>query len=211
MAATPLERHDTVVRGDRGELRLEGGRITIHKDATTQAEPTEVTAKLSDLRGAAVSPAAGDQPAWLHVAVVGGSIAPTNVLTALSDPWTLPLTSRGVGTARRFVRMVERHVRVRGLPADDGQQMSSGVTVRSGPAPDDHPDEEPTPMTGPDDPTAATGPDDPTAAAMPDDPAAAADRATVLVDRLRELAELRDAGVLTDEEFRLAKAQVLGE
>lgn len=202
MDATPLERHDTVVRGDRGELRLEGGRITIHKDATTQAEPTQVTTTLSDLRGAAVSPASGDQPAWLHVAVVGGSIAPTNVLTALSDPWTLPLTSRGVGSARRFVRMVERHVRVRGLPADDGQQFSSGVTIRSGPAPGDRAEDQP---------ATATGPDDPTAAAMPDDPAAAADRATVLVDRLRELAALRDAGVLTDEEFRLAKAQVLGE
>lgn len=45
--------------------------------------------------------------------------------------------------------------------------------------------------------------------APPPPPAAAAPAETDPIDRLRELAELRDSGVLTDEEFAAAKSKVL--
>ena len=50
---------------------------------------------------------------------------------------------------------------------------------------------------------------EPTYAPPPPPPPAAAP-STDPVERLRELAELRDQGILTDEEFTAAKAKVLG-
>lgn len=178
---TALERQAVVVPGDRSELRLEAGRVVVHKDATTQAEPTEVGFEVAEVRGATLTPPSRGQMGWLHVAVVGGSPPPPTGLAAMGDPYTLPLTSRGLGAARRLVRMVERHVQVRGMPSEaPGTGSSSGVVV--------NPDVASAPTSGP----------------------AAAREPEHLVARLKELADLHEAGALTDAEFERAKGRVLG-
>ena len=181
---TALERHEVVVPGERSELRLEAGRVLVHKDATTQSEPTEVAFGVDEVRGATLNPPSRGQMGWLHVSVVGGSPPPPTSLAAMGDPYTLPLTSRGLGAARRLVRMVERHVQVRGMPSE-GPVLgsSSGVVV--------NPDVARAPNAPSVPPAEDRGPDD-------------------LVARLKELADLHEAGALTDEEFERAKARVLG-
>src|SRR5690606_34744446 len=110
------------------------GRIVLRKDATTQARPTEVSVGVEQVRGATFESPSRRRPGWLHVAVVGGSPPPPTELAAAGDPYTLPVTSRGAGEAKRFIRMVERHVRERGLPAEASEPNgSTGVVLTSGP------------------------------------------------------------------------------
>lgn len=129
---TALETKDLVVEGDRSELRLEAGRFVLRKEATTQAEPTEVSFGVDQVRAATLNRPSGGEPGWLHVAVVGGSPPPPGGLAAASDPYTLPLAGRATGSARRLAKMIERHVQVRGLPRDErdtGVRPSTGVVV----------------------------------------------------------------------------------
>jgi hypothetical protein len=182
---TALERTDLVVPGDGAELRLEGGRITISKRALTQERPTTVEFGVDQVRGAQLRTSSRGSRGWLHVAVVGGSPAPPGELAAAGDPYALPLSPTSLGPARRLARLVERHIRARGMPHDEGPnegRLSSGVSITSAPVTADTPAEE----------TRASG-----------DPAD-------FVAELRTLAELRSSGALTEEEFDRAKARVLG-
>lgn len=188
---TALESQGLVVPGDRSELRLADGRIVVHKEATTQARPTEVDVPVAEVRGATLEAPPRGGLGWLHVSVVGGSPPPPTGLAAAGDPYTLPVTSRGVSAARRLVKMIERHVRTRGLPPDTPTVgHSSGVVL---------------------DPDGAPSPKQPygdgaTAVPAPHTSTSASDD---LVGRLRELAELHQAGALSDDEFQRAKDRLL--
>lgn len=185
---TALEEQQLVVAGDRSELRLEHGRIVIHKQATTQARPTEVTFDIDQVRGASLETPRGS--GWLHVSVVGGSPPPPSGLAATGDPYTLPLTGRGTSAARRLVKLVERHVQQRGMPPEVAPATaSSGVIV--------HADG--------DRPVPPAQDADVVSDARVHEEAASGD----VVARLRELADLHAAGALTDAEFEQAKARVL--
>ncbi len=191
-AETALERQRLVVRGDRAELRLEDGHLTVHKDATTQARPTEVTVAVDQVRGAELEAPPRGGLGWLHLSVVGGSPPPPTRLAAAGDPYTLPVDSRGVGAAKKLVRMVERHVQARGLPPDTAEVgTSSGVVL------------EPARVPSPEDPD---GPPQADATSAPGIEPAKDD----LVGHLRDLADLHEAGALTDDEFRRAKERLLG-
>lgn len=190
---TALETKDLVVEGDRSELRLADGHFVLRKEATTQARPTEVQFGIDRVRGATLQRPSGGEPGWLHIAVVGGSPPPPGGLAAASDPYTLPLIGRANGAARRLARMVERHVQVRGLPSDTGatgERQSTGVVL--------NPDGPLTPPAGD------------RASAASSDASVEDDAGDDLVARLRELADLHEAGALTDAEFERAKARVLG-
>jgi hypothetical protein len=164
----------------------------VHKEATTQATPTDVEFGVDRVRGVTVeAPTRGD-PGWLHVAVVGGSPPPPTGLAAAGDPYTLPLTSRATSAARRLARMVERHVQARGLPSqDDGVGSSSGVVLNPVGTPSPK-----RPYTTPTEPETGT------------DSGGGGDGD--LVGQLRELADLHAAGALSDDEFQLAKDRLLG-
>jgi hypothetical protein len=195
-AHTRLERTSLVVPADRGELRLEGAHLTIRKQRAAQAEPTTITIPTEAIRGATLERPARGQPGWLHVAVVGGTPVPATDLGSTLDPYTLPVTSRNVAAARRLVRLVTQHVQERGLPTEptaETGRVSSSVTVTTAPraAPAPPPSSTPPPPIPP-----------PGAEPAPSDPAA-------LTRTLRELAALNEAGALSDEEFRRAKARVL--
>lgn len=198
---TALERTDLVVPGDGAELRLERGRVTISKRALTQESPTTVEFGVDEVRGAQLRSSSRGSRGWLHVAVVGGSPAPPGELAAAGDPYALPLTPASVGPARRLARLVERHIRERGMPQDVGPnegRLSSGVAITRAPVTAD----------------AATSTSDEAAAQVP----AASSREAVrapgdpaeFVAELRTIAELHASGALTDEEFERAKARVLG-
>lgn len=195
---TALESHELVVTGDRAELRLEHGRIVIHKQATTQARPTEVAFGVDQVRGATLQTPRGI--GWLHVSVVGGSPPPPSGLAAMGDPYTLTLTGRGTSAARRLVKMIERHVQQRGMPSEVARaSASSGVIVR---ADGDRPV---APL-----PAVEVVPDDGVSRAAGGARAGEEEAdADDMVTRLRELADLHDAGALTDAEFEQAKARVL--
>jgi hypothetical protein len=238
---TRLERTSHVVPGERCELRLDEGRITITKEAVGQ-EPTTVSFPVAEVRGATLERPSRAQPGWLHVAVVGGSPAPTSDLGAALDPYTLPITNRNVAAARRVVRLVTQHVQERGLPPElpsDGIRSSTSVIVTSTRMPSSTPPPSIPPpgapraepgggRSGADEGATAGGSD------VPDDaPSAAAerrvdgdvhgpvDRSTAatghggaepsLAAALRDLADLHEAGALTGEEFERAKAKVLGD
>lgn len=194
---TAFERAELVIEGDRGELTVAAGEVTIRKEAPTRQRPTTVTVPVDRVRGTQLRTAGRGGRGWLHVAVVGGSPAPPGELAAVGDPYTLPLTSRSVGAARRFAKMVERHVQERGLPREAGPsdgRISSGVTVTGRSAVPPAPPPPPPPAASP--PAAS--------------PPALAEGATDLVAELETLAGLRDRGILTEEEFERAKARVLG-
>lgn len=197
---TALETQELVVHGDRSELRLEAGRIVVHKDATTQATPTEVSVAIEEVRGATLETPPRGGLGWLHLSVVGGSPPPPTGLAAAGDPYTLPLTPRGAGAARRLVRMIERHVQARGLPSESGSVgTSSGVVL--------NPDGAPSPKNpyG-----AGEEPTTPSSGAVPSgSPSSSPATEEDLVGRLRELADLHAAGALTDDEFRRAKERLL--
>lgn len=190
--ATALERARLTVRGDRAELRIEDGRITITKEAPTRATPTTVVVDVDQVRGTQMQAPTRRSRGWLHLSVVDGSPAPPGELAAAGDPYTLPLTSRSVSAAKRLDKLVERHIRERGLPRDAGPnegRLSSGVSLTSAPATAQR--------------TTPPPPPPPSAAPQELTPAD-------LVAELRSLAELHDAGALTDEEFERAKARILG-
>ncbi len=129
---TGLERESLVIRGVRSELTLDGGVITIVKEATTQAHPTTVTIDVSTVRGSTVETPKRGGRGWFHVASTNGSPAPVGELAATGDPYALPITGRQVGACRKLARMIDRHVRERGLPTDVGPnqgRFGTGVVV----------------------------------------------------------------------------------
>lgn len=202
---TPLESRVLVVPGVRSELRLEGGQVVIHKEATTQAEPTEVSFEVARVRAVTIESPPRGGVGWLHVAVVGGSPPPPGGLAATGDPYTLPLAARGVSAARKLVKLVERHVQERGLPSDPvvPGARSTGLLVGStgspspkAPLASERPETVEAPAPSPSSPSSSP----------PSDPDVSED----LVARLRELADLHAAGALTDEEFTRAKARIIG-
>jgi hypothetical protein len=203
---TRLERVSHVVPGERCELRIHDGELSITKETVGQ-EPTAVRIPAAQVRGATLERPSRNQPGWLHLAVIGGSPAPTGDLGAALDPYTLPVTTRTLAAAKRVVRLVTQHVQERGLPPEPssgGGRTSTSVIVTS-------PTEARTPTTPPPPvppPGAVPAEPDPGASADGDADAAAAGQGS-LVATLRELADLHAAGALTDEEFERAKAQVL--
>lgn len=203
--ATALERAQLVVTGVRSELRLEHGRVEITKEATTQPRPTVVRFTIDAVRGTSIgSPGRGGR-GWLHVAVVGGSPPPPTELAAASDPYTLPLTSRGVGRARRFARLVDEHVRARGLPSEDAGAPSpatTGVSVVAAPMAEPAPVGVTTPARA-----SVTAPDG--APRGPAEGAPARSMPSAVRSRHREqLAELRAVGILTHAEHDRAVARL---
>lgn len=197
---TALERAKLVVPGDRAELRVEGGRVTIDKQAPTREAPTSVEFGVDRIRGAQLRAPSRGVRGWLHLSVVGGSPAPPGELAAAGDPYTLPVTGRSVGAARRFAKLVDRHVRERGMPREVGPtegRLSAGVSITDAPAPE--PTADPPPTAG----VPPTEASDRRVASAPSDPAA-------FVAELQALADLRASGALSDEEYERAKARVLG-
>lgn len=132
---TALEREGLSIRGVRSQLTLEGGQITIVKEATTQATPTQVVIDVRTVRGSTLETPRRGGRGWFHVACTNGSPAPVGELAASGDPYALPITSRNVGACRKLAKMIDKHVRERGLPADVGPnqgRFTSGVVVSSG-------------------------------------------------------------------------------
>jgi hypothetical protein len=218
---TALEGARLTIRGERGELNADGGRITISKQALTQDAPTTVEFGVDEVRGAQVQTPSRGSRGWLHVGVVGGSPPPPGDLAAAADPFTLPLTSRSVGAARRFARLVDRHVQGRGMPpevtATEGR-LSSSVAVSPGPAgarPREALDPPPAasyPPPPPPPPVAGSGRTETPSGGGSGADATSGDQVdpTDLVEELRTLADLHQRGALSDAEFELAKARVLG-
>jgi hypothetical protein len=136
--ATALERAHLTIRGVRAELVLEDGHITLSKEGAT---PTSITFAVDQVRGTVLEPGSRGGRGWIHLAVVGGTSAPPGELAAMSDPYTLPLTSRATVTARRLARIVEKHLRERGLPSEPvfaasalaSGRFSSGVALTRAP------------------------------------------------------------------------------
>jgi hypothetical protein len=216
--ATRLERTSLVVPADRCELRLEDARLTITKERPAQDGPTTVDVPISEVRGATLERPSRGQPGWLHIAVVGGTPAPTNDLGSTLDPYTMPITSRNVAAARRVVRLITQHVQQRGLPPEqepDRGRISSSVTVTEGPAATSPtgaaPTPAPTPVPPPTAPAARAGSPSlpPVAAPKTSDAEPAVEDPSALARTLRELADLHASGALSDEEFEQAKAKVL--
>jgi hypothetical protein len=197
--ATRLERTTHAVNGVRAGLQLTEGEVRIEKEAAGDGGPTSVTVPVDRIRGVEVQKPSRSSSGWLHLAVVDGSPPPSTELAAMSDPYTIPLTTRHLSAARRFERMVEDHVQRRGLPPETPSTRpttSSGVVLTDAPTTSETAPEEPPPPA----PTAPA-----TVAPDADEPAPEG----ALAAQLRELAALHAAGSLTDEEFRLAKERVL--
>ncbi len=136
--ATALERARLTVRGVRAELVLEDGRITVSKDGPPA---TSLSFTVDQVRGTVLEPGSRGGRGWIHLAVVGGTLAPPGELAAMSDPYTIPLSSRSAVTARRLARFVEKHLHERGLPPEptfaasalERGRFSSGVALARGP------------------------------------------------------------------------------
>jgi hypothetical protein len=137
---TGLERTRLVIRGVRSELRVEDGRVTIEKEAPT---PSQVVFGIEQIRGTSLDLPSPVGRGWVHLAVVEGSTTPAGELAAMADPYTLPITARSSGAARRLARLVDKHLRERGLPSEaafagappsDGR-YSTGVALTSVPPP----------------------------------------------------------------------------
>ncbi len=129
---TGLEREAMVIKGVRSELRLEGGRIHIVKEATTQARPTSVEVDVRTVRGSTLEVPRRGGRGWYHIATVNGSPAPVGELAASGDPYALPITKGAVGNCKKLQKLIDRHVKERGLPADVGPnqgRFTSGVVV----------------------------------------------------------------------------------
>ncbi len=205
---TALERAAVRLVGDHAELSCQDGRITITKDARTGAEPTSVSVEVAQVRGAQVETPGRGSRGWLHLGVVGGSPAPPGELAAMGDPYTVPLSGRSVAAARRFVKLVDRHVRERGMPPETPTtvgRVSSSVSVTTAARA-----EEPRGRAGLPPP-----PPPPPPGAPRGSPSSAASGTTEghqpseLVTELQALADLHRSGAQTDEEFELAKARLL--
>jgi hypothetical protein len=212
--ATRLERTTHAVAGDRAELRLQDGVITIVKSATAQVGSTEVSVPIDRVRSVEVRKPSRTSSGWLHVAVVDGSPAPVTELAAMSDPYTIPIVGRQVTAARRLERLVADHVQRRGLPPEEAGPSAgpgpSGVvltdaptTASTSPSPERPGSGASSPGAGDRSGAAATGAPPPPP--PPGPPAPEED----LTAKLRDLAELHRSGALTDEEFRQAKQSVL--
>ena len=136
--ATALERARLTVRGVRAELALEDGRITVSKDGPPA---TSLSFTVDQVRGTVLEPGSRGGRGWIHLAVVGGTLAPPGELAAMSDPYTIPLSSRSAVTARRLARFVEKHLHERGLPPEptfaasalERGRFSSGVALARAP------------------------------------------------------------------------------
>lgn len=219
--ATALERTRFVIRGVRSELSVEDGRITITKGSPTEETPRSVSFGVDQVRGSALELPPRGGRGWLHVAVAGGSPTPPGELAAAGDPYTLPITPRSLRAARKLGRLIEKHVRERGMPSEAGPnegRYSSGVNLTS---PDDHTRPVRAASQAPRLAERRTGVDTRRTPRPTDGVAKAGERETGagagareraagrLVVHLRELADLRDAGVLSDEEFERAKARLL--
>jgi hypothetical protein len=212
--ATRLERTSLVVPADRCELRLEGAQLTLTKERAAQDAPTTVSVPVSEVRGATLERPSRGQPGWLHIAVVGGTPAPTNDLGSTLDPYTMPVTSRNVAAARRVVRLVTQHVQQRGLPPEqepESGRISSSVTVTDGPGPTAPTVAPPTPPASPPPPPSSVAAGAAATAEIPEasDVTSAAEDPSSLARTLRDLADLHASGALSDEEFEQAKAKVL--
>lgn len=216
---TRLERASHTVRGDRSELHLDDGSVTISKESATQAGPTEVTFDVDQVRSATLRRPSNGAPGWLHIAVIDGSPAPPSELAAAGDPYTLPLTPRGLADARKMSRMISDHVQRRGLPSvgtSQGTSSSSSVIVTSQPA---EPREQPpvaqdrasrgVPEPALRVPEPAPGVPDRSPDPEPSAQAPAGEDHSELPDQLRQLADLHRAGALTDQEFDRAKQRLL--
>lgn len=212
---TALESRHLVVPGDRAELELGDGRLVLRSRSSVTAEQAERVVGVDQVRGATLRPPSRGEPGWLHVSVVGGTPAPSGGLSVAMDPYTIPLASRGgVAAARRLVKMVERHLQERGKPRDtvaSDLARSTGVVVRSNGAASAAAGSEPEALP------VAVEPDvvlahnerpvmEEQRAVEEDGPAAPGE----LVERLKELAALRDSGALTEAEFKRAKKRVIG-
>lgn len=226
---TRLERASHVVPGDRSELRLEDGHITLTKEAGTQARPTSVTVPVDQVRSVTLHRPSRGQPGWLHLAVVNGSPTPPSELAASGDPYTLPLTTRHLHAARRLERMIVDHVHRRGLPhveSGTAAGTGSGVILNPDLNPDPPAPSASTPRSVDPDPS-RFAPAEPGGAADPpppppppptdsssedleEEPGEEIPRSE-LAGHLREIAELHEAGALSDTEFEQAKRRVLGD
>lgn len=131
MSETRLERRRHHVPAERADLRVEDGVLIVVKQAVTQRQPFEVRVPLERVRAANLRKPARGRPGWLHIAAVGGTPNPSSSLAAASDPYTVPVTARNLGAARRLARLVADHVRDRGLPAETpgAGPRSTGVLV----------------------------------------------------------------------------------
>lgn len=136
--STRFERASHAIRTDHAELRLADGEVVITKQVMTEDVPRLVRIPAARIRGAELQKPARGQPGWLHVAAVDGSPRPPTALAAANDPYTVPVTARNLGAARRFCRLVAEHVRDRGLPAaapEPGTGSTSVLVRPAGPAP----------------------------------------------------------------------------
>ncbi len=196
---TELERGVLTVRGRGGQLVVRDGALTIA--TTSLTTPSEVTIPVGDVRGATLEAPSGRAPGWLHVSAVGGSPPPPGQLAAVGDPYTVPLGSRHVRAARRFVRAVEQHVHRRGLPGAGVAVGGTGSVQLTDAAPT-RPDRDP--GAGPD--LAASSSQAPEVAGEGDETGG-----PDWLERLRVVADLHREGVLTDEELAAAKERLLTE
>jgi len=136
--ATALERASLTIRGVRAELVLADGRITVSKDGPPA---TSLSFTVDQVRGTVLEPGSRGGRGWIHLAIVGGTLAPPGELAAMSDPYTIPLSSRSAVTARRLARFVEKHLHERGLPPEptfaasalERGRFSSGVALARAP------------------------------------------------------------------------------
>lgn len=127
--STRFERANHAIRADHGELRLVGGEVVITRQVMTEDAPRVVRIPADRIRGADLQKPSRGRPGWLHVAAVGGSPRPPTALAAANDPYTVPVTARSLGAARRFCRLVAEHVRDRGLPVEPARSGTGSTSV----------------------------------------------------------------------------------
>jgi hypothetical protein len=204
--ATKLERASLRVVGPRYELQLGSARITIRKDGG-DGPPSNLTIPVGRIRATALERPSRGTPGWLHLTVVGGTPTPTSSLGATLDPYTVTITARDLPAARKLVRLVSQHIQARGLPPEpaDGTIAASTSVIVTGAAsrPATPPPPPPQPPGSPPNGQAAAPPIPSTS------PPDSDDEEEAWLRSLRHLAELRDAGALSDDEFERAKVKLL--
>jgi hypothetical protein len=199
--ATRLERASLTVVGPRCELRLGSARVSVTKDGG-DGPPSTVTIPVGRIRAIALERPSRGAPGWLHLTVIGGTPTPTSSLGATLDPYTVTVTSRNLPAARKLVRLVTQHIQARGLPPEPSDRAVSGSTsvivtaATPRPAAPSAPPPPPAPPTG-------RKPEEPRRDAPHDD------EEEGWLRSLRHLAELRDTGALSDDEFERAKVKLL--
>lgn len=199
---TALETVRLTIRADGARLQVADGRITLEKRTPTGDAPSTVSFDVAEVRGTELQAPTRRGRGWLHLAVVGGTPPPPGALAAAADPYTLPLSSRSVAVARRVARLVARHLRTRGLPPDRAEAgTGSGVSLTHASRPTTAPAVAPPPRSAE---TAARSASEAASRTRTEDAGSA------LVAELRALADLHDRGALSEEEFEIAKARLLG-